>query len=420
MGAVYEACTPDLNKRVAIKTLYPSVGRDAEARARFLREGELASRIRHPHVVDVTDVGTDGRPLPGDGVPRGRGPGAPTRARARCRSAKQRTSCCRCWRRWSRRTTCRGDPPRPQAPEHLPGRGPDAASMQPKVLDFGISKLTADARPAPLSMVPTSLVKTVGMMGSPSYFSPEQVQGTAPLSAASGIGAHGNRPLRVRDGAAPAPGRRPGGRVPANVRGQYQSAREVRPDLPEPFEQVITKAMSIEPADRYPSVREMGHALLPFASEKTRLVWEETFGEAALRAHAAGRLGRPSPVPVTVQTPGPPLQTHAPTVAMANKGGGPAEPGVRLEPTIESRAGSGRGSGRSASCCCWAASGRWRCSCRRAASGRSKCGRRQHRRPPQRRSARQRHRRPSRRRSSRCRRRRRRRSAPRRALPNRE
>src|SRR5262244_2050825 len=60
MGAVYEAVHVDLKKRVAVKVLSPSLAANEEARQRFLREGEAASRIRHPHVVDVTDVGSDG------------------------------------------------------------------------------------------------------------------------------------------------------------------------------------------------------------------------------------------------------------------------------------------------------------------------------------------------------------------------
>src|SRR5215475_10726255 len=60
MGAVYEAVHRDLKKRVAVKVLSPALAANEEARQRFLREGEAASRIRHPHVVDVTDVGTDG------------------------------------------------------------------------------------------------------------------------------------------------------------------------------------------------------------------------------------------------------------------------------------------------------------------------------------------------------------------------
>src|SRR5262245_53562535 len=63
MGVVYEALHLGLKKRFAIKTLHPAVARLPEAHARFLREGEAASRIHHPHVVDVVDVGTE------DGIP---------------------------------------------------------------------------------------------------------------------------------------------------------------------------------------------------------------------------------------------------------------------------------------------------------------------------------------------------------------
>ena len=46
-----------LRKRVALKTLRQSLAKSGEARVRFIREGETASRLRHPNVVDITDVG---------------------------------------------------------------------------------------------------------------------------------------------------------------------------------------------------------------------------------------------------------------------------------------------------------------------------------------------------------------------------
>jgi eukaryotic-like serine/threonine-protein kinase len=58
MGAVYEAVHRDLKKRVAIKVLSTALA-GQEAEQRFLREGEAASRIQHPNVVDVTDVGVE-------------------------------------------------------------------------------------------------------------------------------------------------------------------------------------------------------------------------------------------------------------------------------------------------------------------------------------------------------------------------
>src|SRR5690242_3230367 len=64
MGAVYLARHVALNKRVALKTLHPEIASNPDAAARFLREGQAAARIRHPHVVDVSDVGAqDGMPF---------------------------------------------------------------------------------------------------------------------------------------------------------------------------------------------------------------------------------------------------------------------------------------------------------------------------------------------------------------------
>src|SRR5262245_9826292 len=59
MGAVYEAVHPALKKRFAIKTLLAAMAQSPGVRARFLREGEAASRINHPNVVDVVDVGVE-------------------------------------------------------------------------------------------------------------------------------------------------------------------------------------------------------------------------------------------------------------------------------------------------------------------------------------------------------------------------
>src|SRR5689334_22647812 len=63
MGDVYDAIHTALDKRVAIKTLRRRYLDDQTVVQRFLREGQLASRIRHPNIVDVTDVGLiDGLP----------------------------------------------------------------------------------------------------------------------------------------------------------------------------------------------------------------------------------------------------------------------------------------------------------------------------------------------------------------------
>src|SRR5262249_3939685 len=64
MGAVYEGVHLAIGKKVAIKVMSSELAANLDARARFLREAQLTSRVGHPHAVDVTDVGTeDGRPF---------------------------------------------------------------------------------------------------------------------------------------------------------------------------------------------------------------------------------------------------------------------------------------------------------------------------------------------------------------------
>src|ERR1700739_4864414 len=59
MGEVYLAEHPRLPRRDALKVLPSDVSADAEYRARFNREADLASKLWHPHIVSVHDRGED-------------------------------------------------------------------------------------------------------------------------------------------------------------------------------------------------------------------------------------------------------------------------------------------------------------------------------------------------------------------------
>jgi len=61
MGVVYTAYDPELDRKVAVKLLNPSLsGSDREdiGRARLLREAQAMARLSHPNVVAIHDVGT--------------------------------------------------------------------------------------------------------------------------------------------------------------------------------------------------------------------------------------------------------------------------------------------------------------------------------------------------------------------------
>jgi putative nucleotidyltransferase with HDIG domain len=57
MGVVYYAEHSVIGRRAAIKILHPEVARDELNLSRFLIEARAANAIRHPNVVDITDIG---------------------------------------------------------------------------------------------------------------------------------------------------------------------------------------------------------------------------------------------------------------------------------------------------------------------------------------------------------------------------
>jgi serine/threonine-protein kinase len=57
MGEVYLAQHPRLPRHDALKVLRPDVSNDSSFRDRFIREADLASGLRHPHIVGIHDRG---------------------------------------------------------------------------------------------------------------------------------------------------------------------------------------------------------------------------------------------------------------------------------------------------------------------------------------------------------------------------
>ena len=63
-GAVYEAERVAGGPSVALKVMHGRLGRSKDASARFEREADLLSRLRHPALVQVLDYGTTSERLP--------------------------------------------------------------------------------------------------------------------------------------------------------------------------------------------------------------------------------------------------------------------------------------------------------------------------------------------------------------------
>jgi serine/threonine protein kinase len=88
------------------------------------------------------------------------------------------------------------------------------------------------------------------------------------------------------------------------VQGSFDPPSKLRPDIPPDFERAILKAMARDPGDRYSSVLALGAALLPMASQRSRIIWGPTFADG----------GRSSLAPTSVPPPAEPLVEARPLV----------------------------------------------------------------------------------------------------------
>ncbi|MEP6651878.1 MAG: serine/threonine-protein kinase [Myxococcales bacterium] len=278
MGCVYEAVHRDLKKRVAIKTLLPALAANSEARMRFMREGESASRIHHPHVVDVTDVGAEGKViylvmeyLQGEDL-------STLIARQGALSPGQTVDIMLPVAAAISTAHEMGVIHRDLKPENIfLATSTVGGEFHPKVLDFGISKVTSDNA----TMV---LTGTGAIIGSTFYLPPEQLQRARSADAQSDQYAIGTIIYECVTGERAFEGENLYAVLKHIAEGRYVPPRIRQPNLPLALEGLIVRALSLDPAGRFGSVKELGAALLAFANPHARAVWT-TFFQGALVGH---------------------------------------------------------------------------------------------------------------------------------------
>ena len=280
MGCVYEALHRDLNKRVAIKTLVPALATSPEARRRFLREGQAASRIRHPHVVDVTDVVADGprsylvmEYLEGEDL-------SALIARRGCLSLAETADIMLPVLAAIGEAHGQGVVHRDLKPENIFLARASYGGASPKVLDFGISKVLDD--PPALALTGTSVA-----FGTVHYLPPEQLRGAREADARSDQYALGTILYECLTGSRAFDGDNIYAILKSVAEGDYLAPRTLRPDLPEPIGVAIGRAMSVDPASRFASVRELGAALVGVASPSVATLWASAFVPAPREAPPA-------------------------------------------------------------------------------------------------------------------------------------
>ncbi|MDO9018347.1 MAG: serine/threonine-protein kinase [Myxococcales bacterium] len=311
MGAVYEAVHGDLRKRVALKTLHPEIARNPAMRARFLQEGQAASSIRHPHVVDVSDVGVEaGMPylvmeyLEGESL-------AARMARERPMDVAAAVDVMIPVLAAVSAAHAEGVVHRDLKPDNIFLARTRDGMVVPKVLDFGISKVT-DAKHD------KNLTATSAMMGTPHYMSPEQTQGSKNVDGRTDQYALGVILYECLTGSMPFDGDSLYNLMHAIMSAPVAQPRSLNPAIPEGFERAILRALERDPANRFASVRDLGRELLTWAGPETRMVWDRVFGS-------------PSVVPMAPPVAdGPALRTPAPASAPPR-----SDPALALGDTLQ-------------------------------------------------------------------------------------
>jgi serine/threonine protein kinase len=270
MGAVYEAVHTQIGKHVAIKVLAPAVAAKPEARARFLREAQLTSKVRHAHAVDVTDMGTEGDQtflvmefLEGQDL-------ATRLERERRFPIPELVDVMLPVCSAVAAAHAAGVIHRDIKPQNI-FLARSVNGTVPKVLDFGISKAQDTA-------TVDALTGSHAVIGTPYYLAPEQVIDSRSASPASDQYAIGVVLYECLTGVRPFQADSLYAVFHAIVAGTPARPRERLPEIDARFEAIVLRAMNVSPDARFPSVTALARALWPFASERGRMLWQDAFG----------------------------------------------------------------------------------------------------------------------------------------------
>jgi serine/threonine protein kinase len=251
MGTVFRAVDTKLHRPVAIKFLSDDLA-DAAARRRFQREAQMASSLNHPHILTVYDVGEfEGRQyLVTEFVDGGT-----------LKDWAQRQP--RNWEDIAQLLTGVADA---LATAHQAGIlhrdiKPDnilvTSSGYAKLADFGLAKLEEAAPRSATQTLTEQQTQKGTVIGTIAYMSPEQASGQA-LDARSDIFSFGVVLYEMLAGQRPF---RAATSLELLQQVIHAKPAPLKGDSPEPLRALVMKALEKNPADRFPSMRDLVTAL---------------------------------------------------------------------------------------------------------------------------------------------------------------
>ena len=241
MAVVYKARCHRLNRLVAVKVLKDEFSGDEEFRRRFRAEGEAVAMLSHPNIVQVFDVSASDNAYYIvmeliDGV-----------------SLKQYMEV-KGVLNW--KETLHFATQIAMGLEHAHSRGIVHRDIKPhnvmvlkngsvKVMDFGIAQV-----------MNKSSTLTKEALGSVHYISPEQAKGSF-TDSRSDIYSLGVVMYEMMTGRPPYDGESPVAVAIQHINGGAPMPSSLNPNIPRGIEQIIMKAMALEPKDRYSGAQDL-------------------------------------------------------------------------------------------------------------------------------------------------------------------
>ncbi len=252
MCDVYRARHITMDKEIAIKILKPELAADPKIAQRFEQEARAASRVRHPHAIDVTDygIGAHNTPYLVMQLVDGRtvreliaeyGPFTIERVANILRQASAALEAAHSV----------GVIHRDIKPDNIIIAQVDGADWV-EVVDFGVAKIQEDVNRR------AALTGANFIIGTPRYMSPEQCE-EKPVDARSDIYSLGVVAYEMLTGDAPFDGNSSTRLLMAHVAEPPPSLRDKRPDLSPEVEAVVMRALEKNPDLRQQSAAEFAH-----------------------------------------------------------------------------------------------------------------------------------------------------------------
>ena len=309
MADVYLARDRLLERRVAVKVLFPEFATDPSFVARFRREAQAAANLTHPNIVAVYDWGqqggtyfivmeyVNGRTLAE--VLRADGKLSPVQAATLSSEVAAALGFAH------RNGVVHRDV--------KPGNILVTSSGDVKVADFGIARVANAGTDA-------GLTQAGSVMGTAAYFSPEQAQGATP-DPRSDLYSLGIVMYEMVGGRPPFMGDNPVSIAYKQVHEAPPRLRDLTPDVPVAYEAIVAKLLAKNPAARYATADDLRLDLTRFRDGQRP--------EALAQAAAAAGIGGAAAVAAAATTVNPPVPSTygQPTTVVA------ASPGTQVLPS---------------------------------------------------------------------------------------